>query len=110
MYFIETRQLGLEQESAKFGNATKKGLSWVPEEFFFSRSKRTLSDSTGCPDSEGKNIIRICMGISITNWKRYLHAKVLNKKAAFYCPGDFLAFCVAMEATSQIPGLSLVPK
>ena len=25
MYFIETRQLGLEQESAKYGNATKKG-------------------------------------------------------------------------------------
>ena len=23
MYFIETRQLGLEQESAKYGNATK---------------------------------------------------------------------------------------
>ena len=25
MYFIETRHLGLEQESAKYGNATKKG-------------------------------------------------------------------------------------
>ena len=25
MYFIETRQLGLEQESPKYGNATKKG-------------------------------------------------------------------------------------
>ena len=25
MYFIETRQVGLEQESAKYGNATKKG-------------------------------------------------------------------------------------
>ena len=25
MYFIETRQLGLEQESAKYGNVTKKG-------------------------------------------------------------------------------------
>ena len=25
MYFIETRQPGLEQESAKYGNATKKG-------------------------------------------------------------------------------------
>ena len=27
MYFIETRQLGLEQESAKYGNTTKKGQS-----------------------------------------------------------------------------------
>ena len=25
MYFIETRQLVLEQESVKYGNATKKG-------------------------------------------------------------------------------------
>ena len=25
MYFTETRQVGLEQESAKYGNATKKG-------------------------------------------------------------------------------------
>ena len=25
MHFIETRQVGLEQESAKYGNATKKG-------------------------------------------------------------------------------------
>ena len=25
MYFIETRQVGLEQESAKYGSATKKG-------------------------------------------------------------------------------------
>ena len=25
MYFIETRQVGLEQESAKYGNATEKG-------------------------------------------------------------------------------------
>ena len=25
MYFIETRQVGLEQEWAKYGNATKKG-------------------------------------------------------------------------------------
>ena len=25
MYFIETRQLGLEQEAVKYGNATKKG-------------------------------------------------------------------------------------
>ena len=25
MYFIETSQVGLEQESAKYGNATKKG-------------------------------------------------------------------------------------
>ena len=25
MYFIETRQVGLEQEAAKYGNATKKG-------------------------------------------------------------------------------------
>ena len=25
MYFIETRHLGLEQESAKYGNTTKKG-------------------------------------------------------------------------------------
>ena len=25
MYFIETRQVGLEQESAKYGNETKKG-------------------------------------------------------------------------------------
>ena len=25
MYFIETRQVGLEHESAKYGNATKKG-------------------------------------------------------------------------------------
>ena len=25
MYFVEPRQLGLEQESAKYGNATKKG-------------------------------------------------------------------------------------
>ena len=25
MYFIKTRQVGLEQESVKYGNATKKG-------------------------------------------------------------------------------------
>ena len=25
IHFIETRQLGMEQESAKYGNATKKG-------------------------------------------------------------------------------------
>ena len=35
----------------------------------------------------------ICMGNPIANSKRYLHAKVLNKKAALYCSGDFLAFC-----------------
>ena len=36
------------------------------------------------------------MGISITNWKRYLPPKVLNKKAVLYCRGEFLAFCVVI--------------
>ena len=52
--------------------------------------------TTGGPDSESKKNIRICMGISIKNCKRYLSAKVLNKKAVLNCRGDFLGFCLVI--------------
>ena len=48
---------------------------------------------TGGAGSEGKNYKDLYGNPDNKHSKRYLHAKVLNKKAVLYFPGVFLAFC-----------------
>ena len=62
------------------------------------RENDTLVSCRKCDQARRVKIIRICMGIAITNTQKdiNLHAKVLNKNAVLYCPGDF-AFCAVIS-------------
>ena len=116
MYFIETRQVGSEQESAKYGNATKKGRTSnkiaATLKYRLDASNKLLKQQVSeIPPTEFyENSWRLrvynirakfschCRGISKTSWanglkntqvRPHFRAKQTNKSTFSLCPKEY---------------------